>query len=332
MNSTIQLLTVIDGITVEGDYDASDHIAPFLYFSNDPGVVADLVADETESFRRQFGEINFKKVKESKATVFLQMPCPDSLPANSIDQLMRNFRKMASAFTMFLWVVKDSSASVGSIYFMLNKLACIVENPSSLSSNCKGLVAPVTLQRDDIKSAIGLLQRYGLLQTKGHKPSPFGTVKRPRELRSAFLRDKSRLSKALLMLSVVRQCEDMALKIAHYCSCFEILFSSASDKEAISHKIAERIAVFLNGSANERVAVYEDIRDAYGVRCDVFHGAFLKSARESELERLCVRCDTLLRATLRRILESPEHAALFEDKVDKFDQYFRDCIFGAYAT
>jgi hypothetical protein len=132
------------------------------------------------------------------------------------------------------------------------------------------------------------------------------------------------------MLQVVRQTEDIGLKIAHYGSCFEILFNSPSDQEGISHKLAERMAFFLFSSADERVTAYEDIREAYRVRCEIFHGRFLGSDRQARLERISRRCDELLRETLCRILKSPEFAALFADKPKEFDQHFRDLIFGAY--
>jgi hypothetical protein len=229
-------------------------------------------------------------------------------------------------------LVKDSCGSVGNIYCFLDKLAITENIPTSVYSDCHGGISPVTFSRNEIRSAIGMLARCRSSQAKGQEQASTD-LKAASGLKTAFTKNKSRLAKTLLMLQAVRQSEDRALKIAHYCSCFEILFGSASDKEAISHKIAERIAVFLGGSSlKERVAVFEDIRDAYGVRCAVFHGTFLKPASESKWGDLCVRCDDLLRATLRRILESTEYAAIFEADPEEFDEYFRDYIFGAYQA
>jgi hypothetical protein len=131
---------------------------------------------------------------------------------------------------------------------------------------------------------------------------------------SVFSADQSRLSKGLLMLQAGRQSEDMALKIAHYCACFEILFNSSSGTGEIAHQLAERMAFFLSTSANERVAIYDDVKNAYNVRCEIFHGKFLKPKRQQSVEQTCVTCDDLLRKILHRILTSREFADLFYRK------------------
>ena len=332
----ILLLATIDGIKAEGNYDESDQIDQYYFFSNDPAFVAEQIADETENVRKQIGEFNFQSILRSRATVFLQQPFTDLhvlskfLGKHPVASLLQAFRSRLLPFVHFLWLVKDSSASVGNIYCIFPH-SVAEGDPNIFCLGCKGNMAPVTFQREEIKSAVNTMASYRT-SLKAQKFSTPNALKFTDTFTSEFSADKSRLSKALLMLQVVRQTEDIGLKIAHYCSCFEILFNSPDDMEGISHKLAERMTFFLSSSVNERVNLYEAVREAYRVRCEVFHGKFLKPGRQAQLEQICVKCDELLRETLCRILKSPEFAALFTDKPEKFDRHFRDLIFRAYET
>ena len=334
MKPNILLLATIDGIKAEGDFGQPDQIDQFLAFSNDPHFVVEQMADKKDHFLKSCGKINFDLILESKAIVFFQFTFQDIQGLNAFLKeykptvLMEAFGNRLKTFVEFLWLVKDSCASVGNIYCIFHHGVAICD-PNNYCSSCKGDIKPVTFQSSEIKSAITLLGKHRTSLKTQKPPTPHG-LKLTDDFPSAFSNSKSRLSKALLMLQVVRQAEDIGLKIAHYCSCFEILFNSPSDTEGIAHKLAERISFFLFASSAERVTAYDDIREAYRVRCEIFHGKFLGSKRQVVLDQISIKCDELLRKILNKILDSTENAALFSDKGDEFDQHFKDLILGTY--
>lgn len=334
MKPKILLLATIDGIIAEGDFDQPDQIYEFLAFSNNPHFVVEQMTDKKEHFLKSCGEINFKLILGSNAIVFFQITFQDIQVLNAFLKeshptvLMEAFGNRLKTFVEFLWLVKDSCASVGNIYCIFHHGVATC-NPNNYCSSCKGDIKSVTFQRSEIKSAITLFGKYRTSLKTQKLPTQHG-LKLTDDFPSVFSNSKSRLSKTLLMLQVVRKTEDIGLKIAHYCSCFEILFNSPTDTEGIAHKLAERISFFLFTSSVERVTAYDVIREAYRVRCEIFHGKFVGPKRQEILEQTSIKCDDLLRKILNRILESAENAALFSDKGDVFDQHFKDLILGTY--
>jgi Apea-like HEPN len=336
MKTKLLLFATIGGIEPEGDFDASDQIDKYHFFTNDPNVLTELLEGIPQGFQKQIGEHSLKLISNSKASVFLAMPFENESELNkfleqiSPDSMVQAFQARLISFINFLWLVKDSDVYIRNLYFVTPKRLKFA-NSLNYFTSCRGEAAPVTFNRDEIKQAITLLNNYRDTVKKQKLLNP-EEVKRTSGLPSSFIANKSRVARTLITLQVVRESKDLALKIAHYCSCFEILFLTKTEDGGITHLLAERMAFFLASSSQERIAVYEDVREAYRIRCGIFHGKFLTPKRQEKLERISSRCDEFLRETIRRILTSREFADHFADKDEAFDNYFRDLIFGTFPS
>jgi hypothetical protein len=117
-----------------------------------------------------------------------------------------------------------------------------------------------------------------------------------------------------------RKNADLGIKLAFYCICFESLFASESD--SISHRVSERAAILIGSSADERRAIYRDIRQLYSVRSKVVHGASLTPHRIEGLREVSKKCDEHLRRSIRLILDDRAVFGLMQGSSEAIDAYF----------
>jgi hypothetical protein len=308
-------------------------LAGIDYFTNKPSIIAERIESIPQAFRKQIGENNYNLLLNFDAAVFFGCNVEDADKFDKIHlrSLTEAFHNRLVAFIQFLWLIKDSDARIRNLHCITPKIVASSNDCLTDFTSHKGETEPVRFGRVEIKEAMGILDNYRV-KVKSEKLLKPEELKRAGGFPTVFDANSTRVAKALLMLQLVRASKDLALKIAHYCACFEILFLTKTEDGGIIHLLAERMAFFIASSYKERAAVYEDLREAYRIRCGIFHGRFLKPKRQEQLERISSRCDDFLRATLQRILTSKEFADHFADKDEAFDNYFRDLMFGAFPS
>jgi hypothetical protein len=139
--------------------------------------------------------------------------------------------------------------------------------------------------------------------------------------------------RAIYFLYDARSAKDLGLKIAMYCSLFESLFST--DSTEITHKIAHRIAIFLEAPAAKRCELYAKVKQAYAVRSKVLHGdALAKDGTHGKVIASAVEADDVARRILCKILSSAELLKQFHSKKEALEAYFLRSSFGdqGYAS
>jgi len=88
----------------------------------------------------------------------------------------------------------------------------------------------------------------------------------------------SRIGRSMRFIEAATRERHPAVKIAHYCSAYESLFST--DNSELTHKLSERIALFLKDFEFNPIEVFDDIKSFYGIRSKVTHGDSLKTNQE----------------------------------------------------
>lgn len=134
------------------------------------------------------------------------------------------------------------------------------------------------------------------------------------------------LSRSTFFVDSARDCSDLSVKISHYMTCLEVLFST--DASEISHKLAERIALFLENRFEERKQLFNRVKRLYSARSRVVHGDVFTEKKTKSLGDLSKDADDLLRRILRRILVSDYLCAQFEDTPESKEEYFADLVLG----
>jgi hypothetical protein len=132
---------------------------------------------------------------------------------------------------------------------------------------------------------------------------------------------------AFLDTARIQSRKALGLRVAHYCTAFEALFSSGN-KDALMHTLAERIACFLETDQEERIRLFRRLKKAYGLRSSVVHGTFDAASGGRQGEELSILCDTTLRRLLRQTLEGMRQQPHFFGKPHKkaFRQYLADLV------
>lgn len=127
-----------------------------------------------------------------------------------------------------------------------------------------------------------------------------------------------RMHKAYYFTLSARNSSATPMKVVMYCTALECLFSTA--KTEINHRIAERVAVMLGTSSEEKKDIFKFIKKAYDFRSTIIHGSNLKGNEET-IAGVSVRLDEVLRQLL-----SGNHE-VFEKTDEEIDSFFVDLLF-----
>lgn len=147
-----------------------------------------------------------------------------------------------------------------------------------------------------------------------------------------FMMEKGyrRSGRAMQFVVAARRAQDLAFKIANYCSAFETLFTT--DATELAHKLSERVAFFLGERAEDRRKVFTLVKSAYNIRSKLVHGDTLKQNQIDTLPALCTECDNALRKILWEIFHSDELKKIFDAHNDAIEEYFAALILGPSAS
>jgi hypothetical protein len=177
------------------------------------------------------------------------------------------------------------------------------------TSKADGTKPTVTFTRSEMKAARDIL---GKQSTTIVSPQP------------SVGKAVSRLQRAWYFMQAARGHADLGVKVANYCTCFEALFST--DTSELSHKLAERLAVFVSAEDN-RYELYGRIKRAYSLRSKVVHGS--GGADLGALQDAGVLCDDLARQVFLRILRSSDLETLFDSgSNERLEEYLIRSILG----
>lgn len=124
---------------------------------------------------------------------------------------------------------------------------------------------------------------------------------------SNFINDTSvnRIYRAYLFITLARSNSLLPLKISFYIGALEALFTT--DKSEVSHKVTERVCLFLKGTKEEKLSNFQLIKKAYDIRSKFVHGQNLgKKVNRKKLQSISTETDTLLRQLMNVIISKPD--------------------------
>ena len=109
----------------------------------------------------------------------------------------------------------------------------------------------------------------------------------------------------------------LPMKILFYCAALEALFSYEKTDE-ISHKIAERVALFIGKNTEDKISIFSQVKKAYSIRSRVIHGSYFKDNELNGLGEVSKNLDNILRT----VYTSPKLDELDLSDAVAFQQYF----------
>jgi hypothetical protein len=105
----------------------------------------------------------------------------------------------------------------------------------------------------------------------------------------------------------------------------EALFG-ANESGEIAYKLSQRIAFFLANTPEEGRGLFQTVKKCYGVRSKIVHGRWKP---DPEADQAMGHTESILRTSIRRLLEDPEMMRAFCSK--HRDKFLEDWVFFRYT-
>lgn len=300
---TSTFLALLHNLHVSENLGGGDRIGEALRITNDRLVVERLIP---QPFRPMLGQLEATALLSGQLVAFSVAPIPHDM---SPQQFLISHLYDVQALLAALWICEDNSVNteLGFLLHTVNGIAAAESNFIGLRySNSSGSEELLNLTRDELRVVRDLHRSF-----LGRPDHPFQSPV------TQVSSESQRVSRSLYFIGAARHTSDLGIKIAHYCTAYETLFSTAQTE--LAHQLSERVACFLSTDLLERQALYKQVKNAYGIRSKVVHGSVLAGTKLSGLVDCSRQCDSIARRIFSAILEDSTKRALFSMNASEFD-------------
>lgn len=282
----------------------------------------------TNNFFEQAGAISVNEFRNYPFFYLKTEANPESL-AQIANESHNNLNRLVN----FLWIKNDCSVNVGNLYcFIPDTQYLFASSKLAPFSSANGYFNENRIDRVYFEEADKALQQFeGLTNKIIEDPKPQITYyDRPKISDSAYhftdYNKNSRIERAVSFLSMARTNSFLPLKLSLCMSFLECLFTT--DRQEVTHKVCERVALYLGGSYEEKQLTYNSIKSAYDIRSGFFHGQDIDKKRDTriQLEEHSNKIDEILRKVLKLVLF--EDYNIFNDSNDKRKDFFNKMVLG----
>lgn len=293
-------------------------LMPGIRITNSEKVKQKLLNDQ---FIKVLGVINTNHLRECKCLFVYQFTEED------IEDHFKGLPNLGILTILLLWIddllknswlLKDNCIN-GDTAYLLDEITSPDSVVSSLRFNYihstaygfTDTVSKLTLKElKDWRDLSDKMEIY--LHSKDSQSTKFSMTK-----------NYSRIGRFIFFIKYAREARNQGHKILNYCSAFETILST--DNFEIAHKIAER-AAFFNQTEFEKHETFRLVKKAYNVRSKLTHGASMSQKDIDELPELSVKLDSILRATILKIMDNESLIEIMESKKDRITEYFNNLI------
>ncbi|ULT58715.1 HEPN domain-containing protein [Neobacillus drentensis] len=231
------------------------------------------------------------------------------------------YLKIAQTFSNYLWTSKDNSVTVqqGFLYVKYPD-----GSPHSMTSNMRtALFFNSKCQRENIRFTNEELKEL----VDSIESLDKEKIEKETHEMSMLVSKTNRIERFYYFLQATRTQTHLPSRIGMYCTLLETLLST--DKDEITHKIAERLARILGETYEERLEIFTFIKNAYAVRSSTIHGDKLsKKFRDiDKLREMSSKFDQYLRSLFGYILHDEKLNQIYkDDNNDKLNEWFKEII------
>ena len=315
----VSYITSFRKLIITEPISGSVELIPGVNITNNSEVRAQLLTSEC---RAAIGLIEFDHFEQEPNFVFGEFDVDDmrGLPPDGfliavlawIDTLLKN-----------AWLIKDHAMQCDAAFLR-------VETADGVSWTRNYLAVAPSLSDGyayadrGIRMSIDELKKWGQTDdlVEGYLSEAASSSMR-------FMMEKgyARSGRAMQFIVAARQSQNLAFKIANYCSALETLFTT--DSTELAHKLAERVAFFLGERGDNRRDVFAMVKSAYNLRSKLVHGDTLKQNQIDALTAISRECDGALRRILWEIFNSADLKKIFDAHDNAIEDYFADLILGS---
>lgn len=212
--------------------------------------------------------------------------------------LANNFYINCQTFSNALWFIKDNAVTPYWTTISSKKpISPIVLRRSIYYTNSKGEFIQTDYSINELKEAMNW---YNIINNfLDRKQSNEVDVSENLINMSNYMNfNVPSFNRAYYYLDTARNTEFLPGKIASYISVLETIFPSTSEN---TQKVAERTAYFIGETAEERISIYDDVKEIYYIRSCYVHGSLIKDSKYKTLPEISERADNLVRKVLKKV-------------------------------
>lgn len=283
---------------------------PILKITNK---LSDIKTYLNRGLKEAIGNIEYEYLTQKAPLIAFCESCFDENVISPIEYL-DEYLCILSSFLFGLWSIKDNAVDfeLGFLQYQRN-----YGYTTHYSSNricvtrydCKGECSNVTFSTKELNQAAIFLRNNMKIETE--------------RIQSVNIQNHHRITIANYYIQNARNCSDLGLKITSYCSCLECLF--LNDSTELSHKLSERVALFLSKNKEDRIHIFKILKQAYSFRSKVVHGDRFKTDKIKELTMIVQETDEICRKVMNYAFNTKEYN-VFDLGRDKHEEYFIDLL------
>lgn len=273
------------------------------YISNRKPIIEDIMYNELSL--TTLGLHSIDEIREAPSFYIVDGDWGDNLLPPEIDTigtslcfaLLRQIQHMVGK----LWRLKDNSIYVrdGFLYSYTDNIAdgCTFKaSVSAINTFSNGEQKIIKISNSDLLAYGKEMDIFPIGDVINHRQD-YRTVTQLQHYKKSSL---CRKDLAEVYVNMARMEGSIPMKILLYCSAMEALVANSTTE--LSHRVAERIAILIGNSQEERCEIYSNVKNGYDTRSKVAHGDFLKKD-EIMIQQYSMILDNYLRQLLQ--LEEP---------------------------
>lgn len=312
-------ITGLNHMSITAELGRGERFRNSFYITNDARFIESLL---TEEFVAVAGKLEFDFISNPGAVIYSIEEGHTFADSSAALDYLEQRLGVIRLFLYSLWLIKDNSVDDDIGYIQYPYKPRLFVGHISLTRNiypssytdASGAHKPTTFSREELRKACELCGTS--LTSEVITNAQSAAEKSPRYTRAGYF------------IQAARASGDIGVKIANYATALEALFST--DSQELSHKLAERVACFLESDPTLRKQIFQDIKKAYGIRSKVVHGSSGSKEVQKSAITISINIDGILRRILSKIISnsSLQQRFMTTSLEKEMDSYFLSLILG----
>lgn len=316
----LTFITVLHNLKLDDDTVEDINIFDDVWLSNNPKTKNKILDKKLLQYT-----VGTHSIREFNRDTYLYFNknIPHIVSKEQMDEIANqytfSFLRKAQSFAQHLWKVKDNNIYVRDGFLIAYEND--IEDGFTYKASLSAIFTKSTINNEATFFSKDELMNAGSKFT-APKFTDFNKDSFGGKFPSSdhfFKSSKStRMDRAQYFILSARANVALPIKIVMYITALECLF--ATSKGEITHKIAERVALYVGTTPDSKLEWFNFIKKAYGYRSKLIHGDVLGGVEE-DLEEFTKQLDELLRYLVT------EGSEIFEKKQQELNAYFTELIF-----
>lgn len=306
-------ITALSEVSIPEPLGSGFRVCEKYFLTNDSSIVAGLLTPQMQSV---IGRLESHYLMTAPAAFYCRPPFESAYKTHEQALAALNTHlRVTQAFLFALWFVKDHAINF-ELGFLKHPQPRKVKEDGVTSnalavrvSNLEGENPVTSLSLAELRAARKIFDQFVPAENQVFTKLPVDSI---------------RFERATHFVSAARAASTMGIKVANYVTALEALF--ATDTQELSHKLSERVALFLGGSLAERLEIFTSVKAAYKLRSRVLHGDRLAKKDAASIAAIAKEVDAIARRALVQLLASPTLYELFEGSSEAIDAYFLNAV------